>query len=103
MRKALLAAASLLALSASAIAQSHYVAPHVMKNGTFVQGYYQSNANDTRLDNYSSKGNVNPYTGQVGTVDPFAPKPIYQAPPAYQPAPLYTPAPVYTPYKPPKY
>src|SRR4051794_34817406 len=103
MRKALLAAASLLALSASAIAQSHYVAPHVMKNGTFVQGYYQSNANDTRLDNYSSKASVNPSPGQAGTVAPLPPKPIYQAPPASHPAPLYTPAPVSTPYKPLKY
>ena len=23
------------------------------------------------LDNYSTKGNVNPYTGQAGTVDPY--------------------------------
>jgi len=30
----------------------------------------QTNPNSTKLDNYSTKGNVNPYTGKPGTVDP---------------------------------
>jgi hypothetical protein len=32
----------------------------------------QTNANSTKLDNWSTQGNVNPYTGQSGTVDPYA-------------------------------
>jgi hypothetical protein len=46
---------------------SHYVSPHVTSNGTAVQGHYQTNPNSTQLDNYSTRGNVNPYTGAVGT------------------------------------
>lgn len=49
---------------------SHYVAPHVTKNGTYVEGHMQTNPNGTKLDNWSTKGNVNPYTGQPGTKNP---------------------------------
>jgi hypothetical protein len=49
---------------------SHYVAPHTTKNGTYVEGHYQSNPNSTKADNYSTKGNVNPYTGESGKVKP---------------------------------
>jgi hypothetical protein len=46
---------------------SHYVAPHVTSQGTTVQGHYQTNPNSTQLDNYGTRGNLNPYTGTVGT------------------------------------
>jgi len=59
-------------LSLTVTAQSTYVQPHVTKNGTLVQGHYRSESNGTRLDNYSTQGNVNPYTGQAGTVNPYA-------------------------------
>lgn len=45
----------------------HYTAPHVTKNGTFVQGHMATNPNSTRNDNFSTRGNINPYTGQAGT------------------------------------
>lgn len=45
----------------------HYTAPHVTKSGTFVQGHMSTNPNSTRNDNFSTKGNVNPYTGVTGT------------------------------------
>lgn len=35
--------------------------------GTYVNSYYKSNSNGTKLDNYSTKGNYNPYTGKAGT------------------------------------
>lgn len=50
---------------------SVYVAPHVNSDGTYVQGHRRSEANDTKLDNWSTKGNVNPYTGKSGTKDPW--------------------------------
>ncbi len=37
------------------------------KNGTYVQPHYRSNSNGTKADNWSTKGNVNPYTGKTGT------------------------------------
>ena len=47
-----------------------YVAPYVTKNGTFVQGHYRSAPNDTKADNYSTPGNVNPFNGQQAPVAP---------------------------------
>ena len=47
--------------------QSHYVQPHTTQNGTTVPGHYQTNPNGTQRDNYGTRDNVNPYTGQVGT------------------------------------
>jgi len=44
-----------------------YVNGYTKKNGTYVQGYYRSTANKTKYDNYSTKGNINPYTGKTGT------------------------------------
>ena len=46
---------------------SHYVQPHVTQQGTYVAPHYQTNPNRTQMDNYGTRGNVNPYTGQVGT------------------------------------
>lgn len=37
------------------------------KDGTYVQPHYRSAPNHTKLDNWSTKGNVNPYTGKLGT------------------------------------
>ena len=45
----------------------HYVDTYSRSNGTVVQGHYQTNPNDTKADNWSTKGNQNPYTGQWGT------------------------------------
>ncbi len=36
------------------------------KDGTYVRPHYRSSPNHTKLDNWSTKGNVNPYTGKVG-------------------------------------
>lgn len=49
-----------------AIADS-YVRPHVRSDGTYVQGHMRSSPNQYRHDNYSGRGNTNPYTGQRGS------------------------------------
>lgn len=36
------------------------------RNGTYVQPHYRSNPNSYKWDNYSSRGNMNPYTGKRG-------------------------------------
>jgi hypothetical protein len=48
-------------------AYAGYVNGYTRKNGTYVQGYNRSDGNGTVRDNYSYKGNTNPYTGSVGT------------------------------------
>jgi hypothetical protein len=45
----------------------HYVRSYTRKNGTAVSGHYQTNPNQTRNDNYSTRGNINPHTGKLGT------------------------------------
>ena len=44
-----------------------YVKPHMTKRGHFVEGHYKTKKNKTRMDNYSEKGNINPYTGKKGS------------------------------------
>ena len=45
----------------------HYVSGYTRRNGTYVAGHYQTNPNHTRNDNYSTRGNINPHTGEWGT------------------------------------
>lgn len=69
MRKLLLSAAMLLTLTALAQVnpEHHHVSGYTKKNGTYVAPHEQTNSNSTRKDNYSHKGNTNPYTGKKGT------------------------------------
>jgi hypothetical protein len=80
-------------LSASAFARDVYVAPHVTKNGTYVEGHHRTAPDSSRVNNYSTQGNVNPYTGQTGTVNP------YSQPRSYQPYQGYQPSQGYQPYQ----
>jgi hypothetical protein len=49
---------------------AHNVRGHVKKDGTYVQPHHATNPNKTQKDNWSSKPNVNPYTGKQGTKEP---------------------------------
>lgn len=65
-------------------AAQDYTRGYMRSDGTYVQGYYRSSPNNTRLDNYSTRGNINPYTGERGTRDPYkyqAPSPTYNSDP----------------------
>lgn len=69
-----------MALTGSTVmAQSHTKSGYVKKDGTYVAPSVATNPNNTKADNYSSKGNTNPYTGKEGTVDPYKVEP-YKAP-----------------------
>ena len=63
---------SVLFISNAVIAKNVYVKPHITKNGTFVSGHYRSKPNKTKLDNYSTKGNFNPYTFKDGTASSYS-------------------------------
>jgi hypothetical protein len=67
--------AALMCISAgvAVAAGSHSRSGHVRQDGTYVAPSRATNPNSSKLDNYSSKGNVNPYTGKQGTVDPYKP------------------------------
>lgn len=60
-------AAALLCLALPALAKNVSVRPYVKKNGTYVAPSNKTSPNRTKIDNYSTKGNVNPYTGKEGT------------------------------------
>jgi hypothetical protein len=54
-----------------ALACDSYVNGYYRDNGTYVSGHYRSCANSTTSDNWSTRGNTNPYTGEQGTHDPY--------------------------------
>ena len=81
MKKLLLAAALAIAATAAQAQytgtygtgsnpNSHPVEGYTRSNGTYVQPHQQTNPNGTQTDNYGTRGNVNPYTGAVGTHTP---------------------------------
>lgn len=45
----------------------HTISGYTRSNGTYVQPSHATNPDFTRNNNYSTKGNVNPYTGKFGT------------------------------------
>lgn len=60
---------ALCALSMGAIAKggSHSVRGHVTKKGAYVQPHRATNPDKSKANNWSHKGNVNPYTGKKGS------------------------------------
>ncbi len=83
-----------LTLCAGLASAQVYVKPHVTRDGAYVEGYQRTAPNSTKTDNYSSQGNTNPYTGQQGHVDPYAPANTSpQANPYITPNPYRVPRP----------
>jgi hypothetical protein len=66
MKYLVLAVGVLLATVPAYASGSHYVRGYITKNGTHVSPHWQTNPNGTTLDNWSHKGNYNPYTGKPG-------------------------------------
>lgn len=66
---------AVLATSGAASARSTLTKPYIKKNGTYVAPSLRTSPDRTKLNNYSTKGNVNPYSGKAGTVDPYKVKP----------------------------
>ena len=50
---------------------SHSTSGYYRANGIYVQSYHATNPNSTKLDNYSTKGNINPWTGEPSTKSPY--------------------------------
>jgi len=75
MKKLLLVLALLigvLSFSASADARTTRVRGYYKPStGSYVAPHYKTTPNRSKFDNFSTKGNYNPYTGKKGTVNPF--------------------------------
>lgn len=65
MRRFVLALIAGLMLVSSASA-ADYVRGYWRSSGTYVPGHYRSSPNSSFYDNYSTRGNYNPYTGSPG-------------------------------------
>lgn len=69
---------------------STYVKGYTKSNGTVVKGHYRTVPNNTINDNYTTRPNVNPYTGKPGTIAPNYSTPTYTLPSSYYSSPTYT-------------
>jgi hypothetical protein len=72
MRKFILSALLVFALlfTFTAYARTISVRGYYRHNGTYVAPYHRTSPDRTQYDNWSAKGNVNPYTGKIGTKIP---------------------------------
>lgn len=83
-----------LAFAVSAVGQVR-VRGYVRKDGTYVAPHYRSSPNSTKSDNYSTRGNYNPYTGKPGNAP--ADSGFFYAPRSYAPPVVPSVAPIYPP------
>jgi hypothetical protein len=52
-------------------AYSYRVGGYYRSSGTYVQPHYKTSPDSTRWNNYSTRGNYNPYTGKTGYTSPY--------------------------------
>ena len=78
MKRLIIAAVAVLAFATAARADQ-YVNGYYRQNGTYVNPYVRSTPDGNPFNNFSTQGNVNPYTGSIGTHNPYA-TPSYSAP-----------------------
>jgi hypothetical protein len=78
MRRVVIAAVLVVALLASgaavppeALACGTYVSGYYRADGTYVSGHYRTCPNSTTWDNWTTRGNTNPYTGEPGYRSPY--------------------------------
>jgi hypothetical protein len=59
-----------LLLTCTAWARPVHVRSHVTKRGTYVPAHNRTSPDHTRSNNWSTRGNTNPYTGKRGHASP---------------------------------
>lgn len=69
--RSIVAFAMAISLGGSVLADVR-VKGYYRKNGTYVAPHYRSSPDSSRANNWSTKGNVNPYTGKPGTKNDYA-------------------------------
>lgn len=74
------------------VSASVYVHGYTKSNGTYVAPHYRSNPDGNFYNNWSTKGNINPYTGAAGTKT--APSTYYPSNSSFSPS--YIPLPICT-------
>lgn len=79
----LLGLAAIAALAATSATAQVGVSGHYRSNGTYVAPHVRTNPNSTVNDNWTTRPNVNPYTGQAGTRSPSYGSSSYRSTPSY--------------------
>lgn len=69
MKLAIVFALTVSVIGTAADAQTR-VRGYVKRDGTYVAPHVRSSPNRSTYDNWSTRGNTNPYTGQAGTQEP---------------------------------
>lgn len=59
------------ALAVVNFAHADYTKGYIKRNGTYVSGYHRTRSDGVKMNNYSTKGNINPYTGRRGYKSPY--------------------------------
>jgi len=60
----------LLVMGATTVFADEYVRGYTRSDGTYVAPHYRSSPDSSYNNNYSTRGNTNPYTGERGTNSP---------------------------------
>ena len=60
-----------LLFAGAAFAEDVFVNGYLRSDGTHVNSYHRTSPDSDPWNNYSTKGNYNPYTGQQGHRDPY--------------------------------
>ncbi len=55
----------------SSYGRSYSVRPYVRRDGVYVPSHRRTVPDGNRWNNWSTRGNVNPYTGKPGTKNPY--------------------------------
>ena len=63
----------LLVLVNAGVFADEYVHGYIRSDGTYVQPHFRSSPDSNPYNNWSTRGNVNPYTGERGYTDPYRP------------------------------
>ena len=56
--------------STESFAKSSYVRGGFKPSGSYTQSHFRSAPDGSKMNNYATKGNINPYTGKLGAKNP---------------------------------
>lgn len=58
----------------SSVEAATRVRGYIKRSGTYVAPHYKSDRDSSKFNNYSTKGNTNPFTGKKGYTNPYSRK-----------------------------
>lgn len=71
MKRLIIAMTACALIPSLAYAGTNRVGAYTRKDGVYVAPHYKTSPDSRVTNNWSARGNVNPYTGRAGTVEPY--------------------------------